>query len=271
VLISHAYLVPHLPTLLVDEHRHHRTEMLVALSESAERFQAEMPMAAVVLSAHWETPGPFLVNVGRRHETITDYSGFGVEVRYDCAGDPALARALVEAGRRARVRVGPSERGVESGVTVPMHFLAPRRDLAVVPLSVATATVAECRAWGQVIRHLLAARRERIGFVVGGHLSANEHAWMLRREVPEARSLDERVLGLLARGEWGSLESLDRGLIDKAEPAAGLRHLEVLRGFLGGDVRGELRCYEPGPGVGAVLMEFPLEAAVASPGPEAAR
>src|SRR5206468_11018437 len=96
VLIPRALLAPHLATLLVDEHRRHRTPMLEALSREAERFRAERPAAAVVMSTRWRSTGPFQVDVGRLHRTLTDYQGFGVEVRYDCPGHPALARALVD-------------------------------------------------------------------------------------------------------------------------------------------------------------------------------
>jgi aromatic ring-opening dioxygenase catalytic subunit (LigB family) len=266
MLTSHVFLVPHLPTLLVDEHRHHRTEMLVALEQAAERFQGDIPAAAVVLSARWETPGPFLVDVGRRHGTITDYPGFGVEVRYDASGLPARAQALVEAGRRAKVRVGPAERGVDSGVTVPMHFLAPR-GLPIVPLSLARQPAPDCRAWGRVLREAIGAWPERAAFVVGGLISFNEHAWTLRREIPESRGFDERVLDLIHSGEWQRLDELERDAPEAFRGAAGLRHLEVLRGFLGEDARGEVRCYEPAPGAGAALIEFPVREAITAPEP----
>lgn len=269
MLTAHALLVPHLPTLVVDEHRGHRTGMLQALEHASERFLAESPEIVVALSARWEAPGPFQVDVGKRHGTITDYSGFGVEVRYDCDGHPALARALVEAGRKAGVHVGPTTRGVDSGISIPMHFLAPLRTFPVVPLSLAPRSAEECRQWGTVLRQVLAARPERIAFVVGGLLANNEHAWNLKREVPEARELDSRVLDLVARGDWEGLKTSGRGLADKAQPQAELRHFEVLRGLLSSDARGELRCYESSPGVGAALVEFPVgETIGAPPGPE---
>ncbi|HEY2955165.1 MAG TPA: hypothetical protein VGK89_07945 [Candidatus Eisenbacteria bacterium] len=265
MLISHALLAPILPTLLVDEHRHHYTEMLGALAAASKRLLAESPSAVVILSARWNAPGPFRVDASRRHATLTDYAGLGVEVRYDCAGRPALARALVEAGLRDGVHVAAAARGVDSGVSVPMHFLAPRRRAPVVPLSLPPRPAAECRAWGASIRRALEARPEAVAFVVGGSLSRNEHAWNLRRDVPEAQALDAWVLDLLKRGAWSELAARDPGRDEKAQPEAGLLHLEVLRGFLGGDLPGTLLGYEAGPGVGAALMEFELAAVPAKP------
>lgn len=261
MLTSRTALVPHLPTLLVDEHRRHRTPMLESMEALAVRILEDQPAAIVALSARWDSDGPFLVGAARRHRTLTDYSGFGVEVRYDCPGQPLIARALIAAGQSAGVRVGPAERGIDSGITVPLHFLAPRPALPVVPLSVAHRTAAECRAWGAVIRRTLLARTERILFVVGGLLAFAEHDWSLRREVPEAIEFSEHTLGALGRGAWDELFACDPKLLARARPEAGLRHLEVLRGFLGADVPGQLLSYEQGPGVGAALIEFEVPVA----------
>lgn len=260
MLTSSALLVPTVPTLLVDEHRRHQTGMLAALSAQAERLLAESPEIVVALSARWMSEGPFLVDAGRRHRTLTDYAGFGVEVRYDCPGHPELARALVDAGARAGVRVAAGSRGVDSGITVPLHFLLPSHGVPVVPLSLADRSPAECRAWGGVLRQTLAARRERIVFVIGGVLSDNQHAWTLGREVPEARAFDERVLAALASGAWESVGQAAPEEIERAQPQGGLRHLEVLRGFLENDSAGVIGCYESSPGVGAALVEFALAA-----------
>ena len=255
MLTARVLLAPHVPTLLVDEHRGHGTEMLEAFGLAARGLAADAPEAVVVLSARWRAPGPFLADGMRRHATLTDYYGFGVEVRYDCQGEPALARALVETAQRAGVRAATAQRGVDSGVTVPMHFLA-RRRLPLVPVSLARATADGHRAWGAALRAGLEAWRGRVAFVVGGMLSHNEHAWNLRREVPAARAFDERVLEALAGGAWGEVARLGAQPDDKAQPEAGLMHLQVLRGLLGGDLPGQVLCYEPGPGMGAALVEF---------------
>jgi aromatic ring-opening dioxygenase catalytic subunit (LigB family) len=261
MLVSHALLVPHLPTLVLDQHRGHHTPMLEALAHASERLLSESPLVIVALSARWSTPGPFRVDAGRRHRTITDYPGLGVEVRYDCPGHPLLARVLVEAGEKRRLPAASAVRGVDSGVSVPLHFLVPRAHLPVVPLSMPARPPAECRAWGDALRHALAAWPERVAFVVGGALSLNLHAWSLRREVPEAAALDAWALDVLGRGAWDDLQSARPGrLVEHAQPEASLLHLEVMRGFLGEDRAGLVRCYESGPGVGAALVEFPIEA-----------
>jgi len=262
MLLPRALLVPHWPPLLEDELRRHRTPMLEALGREARRFAAERPEIAVVLSARWESNGPFHVGSGRFHRTLTDDPVFGVEFRYDCAGHPELARALVEAGAAAGVRVGPSERGVDGGVAVPMHFLAPSHGLRVVPLSLARRPAEECRRWGAVIRGVLERRPERIGLVVGGMLSHAMHAWNFRREVPQAAQLDQAVLEALRAGDWAAIRPAADKWLSQAHPEAGLRHLEVLRGFLGADLAGEVLCYESGPGMGAALMAFPVTGAV---------
>ena len=265
MLNPHAFLAPHRPTLLVDQQRGHHTPMLDAFGEATETFWGDRPEAVVVLSARWTAESPFRVDASRRHTTLTDYSGFGVEVRYDCDGHPALARALIDSGKRARVRVVDSTRGADSGVTVPLHFLVPRRDRPVVPLSLPAASAAECRAWGRALRTALDAWPERVTFVVGGLLSCNEHAWNLRREIPEVKAFDAATLDALGRGAWDEIPPGGRDVLARARPEAGLRHLEVLRGLLGEGSSGVVRGYEESFGMGAALVEFtrPASPAVA--------
>lgn len=265
MLTSRAWLVPHLPTLVLDEHRRHRTPMLEALAREASRVSEERPDVVAALSARWVSPGPFQVDIGRRHRTLTDYPGFGVELRYDCQGHPAIARALVDAGARAGVRVGPAQRGVDSGVTVPLHFLVRSLRLPVVPLSIAARPATECRTWGEVVRRVLEARPEKVALVVGGLLSHDAHAWTFQREVPEARAFDEHALQALAAGAWDDLSIRDPKVVERAHPEAELRHLDFLRGFLLSNVQGEVLCYEAGPGVGGALAAFETGAVPAPP------
>jgi aromatic ring-opening dioxygenase catalytic subunit (LigB family) len=185
--------------------------------------------------------------------------GFGVEPRYDCPGHPVLARALVDAANRAGVRAAVGHRGTDTGISIPLHFLVRERVVPVVPVSIGAGTREDHRAWGEALRLALHARPERVAFVVGGALSFNQHAFSLRRDLAEAIDLDEAVLGVIREGRWNDLAALDPVLIERAWPDAGLRHLEVLRGFLLGDRPGRVLEYERSPGIGTVLAEFTLE------------
>jgi len=251
---------------MLDEYRGHHTEMMAALHDAAERVTQDAPEAVAVMSARWTGPGAFLVDAARRHRTLTDDTDFGVEVRYDCTGHPALARALVTAGERARCRVATAAHGVDGGAAVPLHFLVPSRKLPVVPLSIATRSAEECRAWGSAIRRTLQAWPERVLFVVGGVLSFNQHAWSLRRDVPESAEFDRRALSALERGAWEGLDAEDGRTLERVQPEAGLRHLDVLRGFLGDGMKAIVRCYESSPGVGAALLEFETPSVPAAQG-----
>jgi aromatic ring-opening dioxygenase catalytic subunit (LigB family) len=260
MILPRVLLVPSRVTLLLDEHRGHQTPMLDAIGAESIRLGAAGPAIIVALSARWHGHGPFLVDEGRRHQTITDYSGFGVEVRYDCGGHPGLARALAEAGQAAGLRVATAVRGIDSGISVPLHFLARSRRQPVVPLGLGDHPPDACRRWGEVLRTTLEARPERIAFIVGGLLSNNEHEWNLKRPVPEADTLDESVLGALRAGAWESLHAQPRAVMTRAMPEADLRHLDVIRGFVGEAARGEVLAYEAGQGVGAALVAFDLPA-----------
>ena len=258
MLTSRALLVPSVPTMLIDEQRGDFTEMIEAVTDAGIRLAAEAPDAIVAVSARWISPGPFHADDARTHKSVIDLPGFGVEPRYDCPGSPELARALVQDAARAGLRAAPARRGTDTGLSIPLHFLLRERRVPVVPVSLSEGTRAEHRAWGESLRHTLEARRERIAFVVGGALSFNLHAFNLRRDLDEARELDELVLESLRHGRWGALAELAPALLDKARPDAALRHLEVLRGFLIADLPGRVLEHESSPGLGTVLAEFLL-------------
>lgn len=260
MLTTTALLVPSVPTMLIDEQRGDVTEMIEALEAAGRRLLADEPTAIVALSPRWVATGAFHADDSRRHRSVIDVPGFGVEPRHDVDGDPALARAIVEHAARAGVRATVASRGVDTAISIPLHFLERSRTLPVVPLSIGEGTREEHRAWGAAIRHALREWPGRVAFVVGGALSWNLHAFNLRRDTPDCHALDERVLAALSSPDWEALEGLAARFADKARPEAGLRHLEVLRGFLLLDTaRGDVLEHETSPGIGTALVEFPLE------------
>jgi aromatic ring-opening dioxygenase catalytic subunit (LigB family) len=244
--------------MLIDEQRGDFTEMIEAVTNAGERLASESPDTIVAVSARWISSGPFHADDSREHKSVIDLPGFGVEPRYDCPGSPGLARALVEGAAKAGLRAATARRGTDTGLSIPLHFLMRDRRVPVVPVSLSEGTREEHRAWGEALRHTLEARKERIAFVVGGALSFNLHAFNLRRDLEEARELDELVLESLRKGRWGDLAAIEPAMLDKARPDAALKHLEVLRGFLIADLPGHVLEHESSPGLGTVLAEFLL-------------
>ena len=185
----------------MDERRRHRTGMLEAYAAAARALEAERPAAIVALSARWEAPGPFLVDAARRHATLTDYYGFGVEVRYDCHGEPKLAQAIVAAAQAAGVRAADDD--ARRGQRRVRAAALPRRErlYPVVPVSLGRGPPRRTAPGARRCGRSIDAVPDRVAFVVGGMLSHNVHAWSLRRETPEAQDFDRpRAGGARRRG-----------------------------------------------------------------------
>ncbi|HEX7705070.1 MAG TPA: class III extradiol ring-cleavage dioxygenase [Thermoanaerobaculia bacterium] len=92
------------------------------------------PSAAVVISAHWQTPGGVRANAVSRPETLYDFGGFASElyrIKYEAPGHPPLAN-------RIAAMVGGSVekgRGWDHGVWVPLSRLFPSAETPIVELS----------------------------------------------------------------------------------------------------------------------------------------
>jgi aromatic ring-opening dioxygenase catalytic subunit (LigB family) len=259
MLTSSAYLLPSVPTMLIDEQRGDITEMIEALQAAGRRTAVDAPEAIVVVSPRWVSTAAFLADDSRRHRSVVDLPEFGVEPRHDCPGAQSLARAIVEQAMKLGVRAATTRHGMDSGAGIPLHFIDRGRTLPVVPLSISDGTREEHRAWGEAIRIALNAWPGRVTFAVAGALSWNLHAFNLRREIPECDALDERVLAAMRDAQWPEIEAAVQRLGPKALPEADLRHLDVLRGFLlVGTAAGHVLEREQLPGIGTALVEFPI-------------
>jgi 4,5-DOPA dioxygenase extradiol len=97
------------------------------------------PREILVVSAHWDTPGPS-VSAAARPGTIHDFFGFPrqlYEQRYEPPGAPALAErvraCLSKAGLSCAVDPG---RGLDHGAWVPLKWMYPGADIPATQLAV---------------------------------------------------------------------------------------------------------------------------------------
>lgn len=96
------------------------------------------PDALVVVSAHWEEHLPTITS-GATPSLIYDYYGFPEEsydIRYPCAGEPAIARKvhklLSDSGVQSEL---DEERGFDHGLFVPLKIMYPKANIPCVQLS----------------------------------------------------------------------------------------------------------------------------------------
>ena len=103
----------------------------------------QKPKAILVISAHWESSGSFLVTNQTNHkELLYDYSGFPkhtYELKYPAKGSPELAKTVVELAKNAGITVElDNKRNFDHGVFIPLLLMYPKADIPVVEISVDT-------------------------------------------------------------------------------------------------------------------------------------
>jgi 4,5-DOPA dioxygenase extradiol len=98
-----------------------------------------VPRAVVVVSAHWEWPGPARVNAVARPSIIHDFSGFPPEMyalTYAAPGAPDLADEALDLLASAGIHAVPeTARGWDHGVWVPLRLMYPGANAPVVEIS----------------------------------------------------------------------------------------------------------------------------------------
>jgi 4,5-DOPA dioxygenase extradiol len=95
------------------------------------------PTVAIVMSAHWETPG-VTFDASPAPQTIHDFSGFPeamYRMRYPAPGAPDWARKASDLCEVGGIRAATAERGLDHGAWVPLMALFPGADIPVVQVS----------------------------------------------------------------------------------------------------------------------------------------
>jgi len=157
-----------------------------ALDEMRERLHAARPDVILLASndhlLNWpinNTP-EYTVGIGAEHVGPADwYDEWLALEKYRIPGHPALARYLVTEGARRRLAFAYlRDMQFDDGVSVPMHYLNPECDIALVPLTM-NCTVPPIptpeRAYqvGTALHEMLRAYpgRERVAVIATGGLS----------------------------------------------------------------------------------------------------
>jgi 4,5-DOPA dioxygenase extradiol len=134
-----------------------------------------VPKAIVVMSAHWQTRGGFLVTGSAAPPTIHDFGGFPealYKLRYPSPGAPALAADIAKRLQLEgfAVEIDPS-RGLDHGAWVPLVHTHPDAKVPVLQLSLPSPrTPADMLRAGLALAPL---RREGVLLVGSGGVTHN--------------------------------------------------------------------------------------------------
>lgn len=196
------------------------------------------PDVILVATPHWMSP-VFYVQGSLRPRQIYDFSGFPrklYDVKYAPPGDPDLARAVVEEGRRRKIDVElTSGHGLDHGAWAPLLHLAPGATIPVVPLSVTYLPPQDHMAWGEAIGHAVAASGKRVAFVSTGSIThrldrvdmSNGEEWA------EGARIEKEIVDLLLAKRYDEVVHFDPEKWQTVAPEGELAPLFIMLGALG--------------------------------------
>ena len=137
--------------------------------------QLPKPDAIVVLSAHWEAPGPVRVTSGEHPPLIHDFGGFPeplYSMTYPAPGAPGLAAEIISLLEAAGVPAVPDpQRGWDHGVWIPLRLAFTSPEIPVVQISLLASAVPE-----EILRvggALTPLRRRRVLMIGSGGVVHN--------------------------------------------------------------------------------------------------
>src|SRR5690242_896782 len=188
-----------------------------ALDEMRERLHAARPDVILLASndhlLNWpinNTP-EYTVGIGAEHVGPADwYDEWLALEKYRIPGHPAFARYLVNEGARRRLAFAyRRDMQFDDGVSVPMHYLNPEGDIALVPVTMNCTvppipTPARAYEVGTTLREMVQAYpgAERVAVVATGGLSHEpggpRYFWV-------DEEFDRWFLGLLRKGDHAAL------------------------------------------------------------------
>lgn len=196
------------------------------------------PDAILVATPHWMTTS-FQVQASPRPRQIYDFSGFPRKlyaVKYEPAGDPELARALAEEGKRRHLDVEATmAHGLDHGAWAPLLHLAPGAKIPVVPLSVTYLPPADHMAWGAAIGSALANTPKRVAFVSTGSIMHRLDRFDMseREEWSEGSRIEREIVDLLLAKRYDDVAHFDREKWETVAPEGDLAPLFIMLGALG--------------------------------------
>ena len=164
----------------------HGSPMMVIEDSPARRFLLgwhdanQIPVAILVISAHWENLGGPAVSTAVQPDTLYDFSGFARElyaIQYTPPGMPELAAQAIRLLQAAGFAVkSAASRGLDHGAWAPLSLMYPNADIPVFQVSlIKGAGPAEHYRLGSALQSL---RAQGVLIIGSGSLTHNLYEFM---------------------------------------------------------------------------------------------
>jgi 4,5-DOPA dioxygenase extradiol len=215
--------------------------------------------ALLVMSAHWEAPGPVRVTTSPQPGTLHDFSGFPerlYHLQYPAPGDPALAGKVLDLLREGGVEaMGDAQRPLDHGTWVPLGAAFPEARIPVVQVSLPVSrTPSQVFHLGRLLRPL---RQEGVLVAGSGGVVHNLRLldWTGRRGPEDwALGFEAWMAGRVARKDLTALFQAAREAPAYARAVPTSEHLDPLYFALGAAGDGELGTLYEGWQLGSLSL-----------------
>ena len=253
-------VAPHTPDLLESYRRGHTRPLLTAYQNLYQWLTTPpVPIHAILsFSPGWQTKNVLLLDDRPELESSEDYAGFGVTLRFDPPGDPALASQLRKLLRSRQVPAASGIHGIDHATAVPLFFLNPEGNIPVLPISQPLNQTRYVRLLGEAVRSLPLRGYGRLLVLLSGVWAQNEKMMAKGLVRDDLDGYRQRIVGLLTQEEPIDPLSVPMEDVSRASPPGKIRELHFLAGA--GMSGGRLWGTEEGVGHFQTLASFgPVE------------
>lgn len=260
-----AMITAHVPHICFEEKA---PEFQKPLIESMKKIGQEMKQqnidVIVLASSHWQSTFKHYVNATPVHEgvlTADECPDAISNVKYRYPGDTALGEELAKAGEALGipvVAINDPTFVLDYGTVVPLRYLVPQEDIAVIPISVTwAADLVETYRWGQEIGKVLRNSNKRAAFVSTGTFSHNLVRGVENEPTIAEQAMNEQFKQLLLDKDYAAAWKMLPQFARIAGVESGGRHLALLLGVINEEPYDpKFHAYAQSSGSANVVMTF---------------
>lgn len=261
-IVLTSYISHGAPTSLVERTKIH--DVYESLGKALERCGVD---TVVISSPHYFSSDRFEIESRENIPCIQDYLGFQSELykfSYEAKNNLSLVSEIMEQSKLAGVEAAESQSwGLDHGAWLPLFFMLPKRDVKVVPVSIANASPEQHFKFGSLVKSAVAKVNSRVAIIGTGspvhRLDLVRYGYYGEDRFEPGARFDMKLIETIAGGDFEKILNIQKefpSLFHAAAPEGNLNPLYFALGatdrqdFIGKTVLHEFMYY----GVSLVVM-----------------